>query len=199
MLLLACALPFGAAVAGHAQESRQDFSISGAGLFPRDTNGNAVQQRSTIGDGLVASYRYMATPHVALEGNYGWDRITYKFNSPGNVIRVHTQFQEFSAGLVYSAFAWKNFYPFAEAGVGGYLFGIVNDIKTDYTGLKSNTNIGFLYGAGTAYELSPSWDIRVEYRGIYVKAPNFGAPSNFTNTGRYSNITNPVVGVAYHF
>jgi opacity protein-like surface antigen len=198
MLFLAC-LPL-AVASGHAQESRMDASVSGAAFLPHDETANTVHQTSTIGDGLLVSYRYMLTPHGALEANYGWDRDIFKFASGEDNLRVHDQFQEYSAEYVYSAFAWHNFYPFIEGGIGGYLFGIINDNKTNYgPGLKSTTNIGVPYGGGVAYELSPSFDIRVEYRGILVKDPTFGAPSNFTNTGRYTNISNPVIGVAYHF
>ncbi len=176
-----------------------DASVSGAGFFPRDVNANTVHESSTIGYGLLASYRYLVTPHIALEGNYGFDRDTFKYASAVNDVRVHTQFQEGSAEIVYSAFSYHNFYPFIEGGIGAYLFGIINDKKTSYEGLKSNTEIGIPYGGGVAYELSPSFDIRVQYRGFVVKAPDFSAPSAFTHTGRYTNISNPVIGVAYHF
>ncbi len=176
-----------------------DASVSGAGFFPRDVNANTVHETTTVGIGLLGSYRYMLTPHTALEANYGFDRDIFKYNSNVNTTRVHTQVQEFSTEFVYSAFSYHNFYPFAEGGIGGYLFGIINDQKTNYSPLKSNTAIGVPYGAGVAYELSPSFDIRVEYRGIVVKAPDFSAPSAFTHTGRYTNISNPVVGLAYHF
>ncbi|HEY0785540.1 MAG TPA: outer membrane beta-barrel protein [Acidobacteriaceae bacterium] len=198
MLLLAC-LPV--AAAGHAQESRQDASVSGAGFFPRAVNANAVHESNTIGYGLLGSYRYMVTPHLAGEANYGFDRDIFKYASSQGYTRVHTQFQEFSAEAVYSAFSYHNLYPFIEGGIGGYLFGIINDSKTSVaTGtLKSSTTIGVPFGGGVAYELSPSFDIRVAYRGIVVKAPSFNAPSGYTNTGRYFTITNPVIGVAYHF
>ena len=200
MLFLAC-LPF-AAVAGHAQESRMDASVSGDAFLPRDVSANAVHETSTVGYGLLARYRYMVTPHLAGEANYGYDRDIFKYQLASGVgnARVHTQFQEFSAEVVYSAFAYKNFYPFIEGGIGGYLFGIINDNKTyEATGLKSTTDIGIPYGGGVAYELSPSFDIRVAYRGIVVKAPDFGSPGNSLRTGRYINISNPVIGVAYHF
>ena len=41
------------------------------------------------------------------------------------------------------------------------------------------------------------WDIRAEYRGIVIKAPSFGLQQYSTN--RYYNISNPTIGVAYHF
>ena len=58
---------------------------------------------------------------------------------------------------------------------------------------------GALFGGGVAYELSPSWDIRAEYRGFLVKTPNFSLPNGIFNTNRYEVISTPAIGVAYHF
>ena len=58
-----------------------------------------------------------------------------------------------------------------------------------------------MYGAGFAYEVSPSFDIRVEYRALVTKVPTFGVSTssyNFT-TNRWYNISVPTIGVAYHF
>lgn len=202
ILFLAC-LPLAGVTVAHAQESRQDASVSYSGLFNPSIVGNAVHQSATVGDaGLLASYRYLLTPRGAVEANYGYNRYIAKFDVPsaGN-LRAHTQFQEFSAEYVYSAFSWHNFFPFVEGGIGGYFFGIINDNKSSVgpSLFKSTTAIGVPYGGGVAYELSPSFDIRVEYRGIVVKAPDYGAQENITHTGRYENISDPVIGVAYHF
>jgi hypothetical protein len=48
-----------------------------------------------------------------------------------------------------------------------------------------------------AYEISPSFDIRAEYRGFVTKAPDFGVASFKTN--RYYLISIPAIGIAYHF
>ena len=63
--------------------------------------------------------------------------------------------------------------------------------------MKQQTSIGGLYGGGFAYEISPSFDIRAEYRGFVTKVPTFGRLPFTTN--KWYNIYNPVVGVAYHF
>jgi outer membrane immunogenic protein len=195
-ILLSLALLSFSAVAGFAQESRQDVSASLSGLFPPHVVGNTVQQDATLGFGALISYRYMLTPRSALEANYQYGQDVQKFVTSFNAIRVHTRFQEVSAAYVYN-FTWRNFNPFVEAGVGGYIFGTIDDQKTTDLDAKRTTNIGFLYGGGIAYELSPSWDLRVAYRGIVVKAPNFGLDQYRTN--RYYNINNPVIGFAYHF
>ena len=60
------------------------------------------------------------------------------------------------------------------------------------------TSIGGMYGAGVAYEISPSFDIRGEYRGLVTKVPTFGLTSIYA-TNKWYNIFVPSVGVAYHF
>jgi hypothetical protein len=48
-----------------------------------------------------------------------------------------------------------------------------------------------------AYELSPSFDLRVQYRGFLMKAPDFGQAGFKTN--RYYVLMTPAIGIAYHF
>ncbi len=67
------------AVAGFAQESRQDASVSATGFFPPFVSGNSVQQTSTYSFGGLASYRYMLTPRSAVEGNYQYTQYSNKY------------------------------------------------------------------------------------------------------------------------
>jgi outer membrane immunogenic protein len=187
------------AVAGHAQESRQDISISGSGMIePLVYTHNNVTVSAKRALGALFSYRYMLTPRGAVEANYSWSTNQIHYKSPtgtfDNTVNVHTQ--EVTAAYVYN-FSYHKFNPFVEAGGGALLFQNVLNIGTTVQGLKSQTAISGLYGAGVAYEISPSFDIRLEYRGFVSKVPNFGY-SNFT-TNKYYNIYDPVVGVAYHF
>lgn len=188
-----------AASQGFAQESRQDVSFSATGLFGPQVNGNGAQVNSTGALGLLASYRYMLTPHSALELNYGFaqNQNVYKVSFNGvNGQRIHSREQEITGAYVYGV-TFKRFNPFAEIGVGGMIFTPIRDFGTQTLDTKQNTNIGGLFGAGLAYELSPSWDVRLEYRGFVAKAPDFGVASFKTN--RYEVWSVPAVGVAYHF
>jgi opacity protein-like surface antigen len=194
-LLLLLLLPL-VAVAGFAQESRQDISGSLSALIPPYVAGNGAQLHATVGFGGLVSYRYLLTPRSGLEVNYQYAQQVEHFTNPTNNVTVHARFQEISAAYVHS-FTFRNWNPFVEAGVGGFIYSPIDDQKTTFQGLSKSTNIGFLYGAGIAYEISPSFDIRAEYRGLVLKTPSFGQ-TNFS-TGRYFNISDPVVGVAYHF
>lgn len=194
-LLLFLLLPL-TAVAGFAQESRMDASVSGTAVIPPFVVGNAVQLHATTGFGFLASYRYLLTPHSGLELNYQYAQQVQHYINPTNNLLIHNRFQEISGAYVYN-FVYKNFNPFLEGGPGGYIFTPILDHKTQTQSASQNTNIGAFYGGGIAYELSPSFDIRVEYRGIVVKAPSFGQTN--LGTGRYYNISDPVIGIAYHF
>jgi len=194
-LLLLLLLPLMAA-AGFAQESRQDVSVSGSTLIPPFVAGNAVQLHATVGFGVLASYRYLLTPHSGLELNYQYAQEVQHYINPTNNLLIHNRFQEISGAYVYN-FVFKNFNPFLEGGPGGYIYTPIRDSKTQTQSASQSTNVGAFYGGGIAYELSPSFDIRLEYRGIIVKSPSFGQTN--LSTGRYFNISDPVIGVAYHF
>ena len=182
-----------------AQESRQDISISGTAIVAPFASGNAVQLHSTTGfAGALVSYRYLLTPHGGLELNYQYNQNVQHFVTNTLNNSVHDRFQEISGAYVYS-FNLKNFNPFIEGGAAGFLISPIDDAKTNTFGISRNTNVGLLYGAGIAYEISPSFDIRAEYRGLVMKTPTFNYQSNAFRTNVYYNIYDPVVGIAYHF
>jgi outer membrane immunogenic protein len=194
------------ATAAFAQESRQEVSVSAEAIAGPQVYGNDVTQTSTVSGGFLASYRYMLTPRSALEANYAWAHNSQKFatNITGQIpgcgcIHVHTRQQEFSAAYVYTR-NYRNFNPFAEVGIGLFVFTPLTDAGTASLDLtKSNKNIGMLSGLGLAYELSPSFDIRAEYRGFLAKAPSFNSPNNEFKTNRYEWFSAPSIGIAYHF
>ena len=190
--------------AARAQESRQDISLSGTALIePYKASSTDIQVHSTTAYGGLASYRFMITPTSALEVNYGMtyqNSITYYGPQFFNGISVLTRTQEISGAFVRS-FVFKNFNPFVEGGPSGIIFLPIYNSGTKTLDAHQQTQVGFMYGGGFAYEVSPSFDIRVEYRGLVTKVPTFGVGEsdyNFT-TNRWYNIFVPTVGVAYHF
>jgi outer membrane immunogenic protein len=197
-MLLLGALMLSAA-AGYAQESRQDVSVSGSVAFAPQITGNSVQKNTSMTVGLLASYRYLLTPRSALEANYGYAQNTQYYQVFGKAYGgIHVLQQEFSVAYVYNL-NFKNFNPFLEAGPGAMIFDPLKDAGTTNLDAKRTTGIGGVFGGGVAYELSPSFDIRAEYRGFLVKTPNFGVPGNIFNTNRYEVVSSPSIGVAYHF
>jgi outer membrane immunogenic protein len=186
------------AVPAFAQESRQDISASGSMINAPFASGDAVQWHATPGYGALVSYRFDLSPHSALELNYQYNQNVQRFCCSFGSYNIHDRFQEFSAGYVYT-FNFRNWNPFVEAGPGGFMFSPIDDAKTNTFNVSRSTNIGLMYGAGFAYEISPSFDIRAEYRGLVMKTPTFNYPGDAFRTNVYYNIYDPVVGIAYHF
>jgi opacity protein-like surface antigen len=60
-----------------------------------------------------------------------------------------------------------------EGGPAGLIFLPIRNTGTTSLDVKQQTEIGAMYGAGFAYEISPSFDIRAEYRGYVTKVPTF--------------------------
>ncbi|MDR3791880.1 MAG: outer membrane beta-barrel protein [Terracidiphilus sp.] len=186
------------ATAARAQESRQDFSLSGTGLIePYIASSTDVQVAANRAFGALASYRFMLTPTSALEANYGltYQNAIHYYANPNNYL-VSTRVQEISGAYVRS-FVFKNFNPFVEAGPAAFIFLPVRNSGTTTLDARQQTSIGGIYGAGIAYEISPSFDIRAEYRGMVTKVPTFN--NSQLSTNKWYNIYNPTIGVAYHF
>ena len=190
--------------AGRAQESRQDISLSGSGYIePFIASTTDVYVHSNYALGALLSYRFMLTPSSAVEASYGvtyQNKITYHTNP--NVYQVLTRTQEMSAEYVRS-FNFRKYNPFVEAGPGALIFLPIRNSGTTDIDVKQQTQMAAFYGAGIAREISPSFDIRAEFRGIVTKVPTFGmggsgSQPNFT-TNKWYNIYTPVIGVAYHF
>lgn len=197
-ILLTAFLLAMSAIACRAQESRQDISLSGTALSePFRASSTTVYVSATPAYGALLSYRFMITPTSALEVNYG---ITYQNRisilSIPNYYHVLTRTEELSGAYVRS-FVFKNFNPFVEAGPAGFIFLPIRTTGTTTLDAKQQTEVGGVYGAGIAYELSPSFDVRVEYRGLVTKVPSFGNSQFSAN--RWYNISNPAIGIAYHF
>jgi opacity protein-like surface antigen len=184
--------------AGRAQESRQDVSISGTVLIePFIASQTTVQVSANRAFGALASYRFMLTPSSAVEANYGityQNRISYYANPDHYPVLTRTQE---ASGAYVRTFNFRKYNPFLEAGAAGLIFLPIRNSHTGNLDVKQQTEIGALYGAGIAYEISPSFDIRVEYRGLVAKVPTF-KDTQFT-TNKWYNIYDPVIGVAYHF
>jgi hypothetical protein len=186
--------------AGRAQESRQDVSLSGIGLIePFIASQTDVQVHSNYALGAMASYRFMLTPSTALEANYG---ITYqnKINyviSNTNHYQILTRTQEISGEFVKS-FVFRKWNPFIEGGPAGFIFIPIRNTGTTDIDSRRQTTVGAVYGAGFAREISPSFDIRGEYRGMITPVPSFNDPTRL-KTNKWYNIYVPTVGVAYHF
>ena len=137
--------------AGRAQESRQDVSLSGIGLIePFRASQTNVQVSANAALGAMASYRFMLTPSIALEANYGityQNKIHYVISNTNNYM-VNTRTQEISGALVKSL-VFKKWNPFVEGGPAAYIFLPIRNIGTTNIDARRQTTVGAFYGGAS--------------------------------------------------
>ncbi len=203
LFCLLCLLPMLAGI-GFSQDqgARQDINLSFMGVIQPYVEGTStppVRQKSTLGAGLYLGYRYLLTPNGAVEANYSYSHFTNKFTANSGGIngsaRVYTGMQEATFAYV-RTFPFKKFNPFLEIG-GGLNFFTPIGLKTTSYDTEQTKSPTVLWGGGIAYQLSPSWDLRVQYRGQVFKTNDFGL-SRFATDRRYI-MSEPAIGFAYHF
>jgi outer membrane immunogenic protein len=198
-MLLGALMMLCTAAVGHAQESRQEASVSFIGVYAPAVFGVLIHPMTTTNTGgFLGSYRFLMTPRSGVELNYTFAQDSLKFPiAEEQNSRIDTRQQEISAAYVYTR-TYKRFNPFIEGGGGAEIFTPILDQGTTIKGTaKQQLKIGGLFGAGLAYEISPSFDIRAEYRGFLTRAPDLGVPTFLTD--RYYVLMTPSIGVAYHF
>ena len=78
------------AVAGRAQESRQDISVSGSAVLePFVSSSTDVKVSAKRGLGALISYRFMLTPRGAVEANYSYTQNGIHYVAPSYNYQVN--------------------------------------------------------------------------------------------------------------
>jgi hypothetical protein len=165
------------------QLSRIDLGVSVAGVFNQSSKGVATvngQPNTPVSlspgntGGAVVTLRYVVSPLIGFEGNYGYARYTDTFTPFGAQPNggVQQNASEYTFGYV--AHTRKQYFgvnPFASAGAGSMVFR-----PTPGGGLalpeQARAAYYFSVGAETTV-LSPHFGIRAQYRQVFFKAPDF--------------------------
>jgi len=190
-------------IASAQEQNRFDFSISGAGVFSKTatSSSQAVSDSPTTSVAYIGSFRFHFRPKHALEVNLGHTRNSQIFSVPPNSFRVLSSITEFTGDYVFAPFSAPKFKPFLFAGGGALHFSPGNtyvDTFQSSFGAASQTSLAFLYGAGVDYHVWRILAVRLQYRGLLYKVPDFRVPSLFF-TGAKGHMAEPSVGIVVKF
>ena len=186
-----------------AQEpNRVDVSISGAGVFSKTSSSNnqSVTNAPTNSVAYIGSVRYHFTCKHAVEGNIGHTVNSQIFSVPPDSFRVISSITEFSGAYVFSPCSRKRLQPFVFAGGGALRFSPGNTYIDTFPasfGAAQQTSLAFLYGGGADYRLWRKLALRLEYRGLIYKVPDFNLP--FLFTGAKGHLAEPTAGIVVKF
>jgi hypothetical protein len=165
------------------QLSRIDLGVTGAGIFNQSSSGFAtingvahtpVNLSPGNTAGAVVTLRYVASPLVGFEFNYGYARYTDTFTPFGSQTSAGVQQNAGEYTFGYVAHTRKQYFgvnPFASAGAGTMIFR-----PTPGGGLalpeQARAAYYFSVGAETTV-LSPHFGVRAQYRQLFFLAPDF--------------------------
>jgi opacity protein-like surface antigen len=114
--------------------------------------------------------------------------------------RAQTSVTEFTGAYVLSPFHFENIEPFLLAGGGALRFypsnQYINGNPSPF-GAAQQTSMAFLYGGGLDYRVWKRLGLRLQYRGLIYKEPNFHV-TQFV-TGVKGHMAEPSIGIVFNF
>ncbi len=164
--------------AGRAQESRQDISLSGTALIEpfiassTDCSGALEPRLWRIGSATVSCLRHPA-PSRPTTASPTRTTFTTLIANTNNYNVLHPHPGDF--GRLRPQLHLPQVQSVCRGGAGRVHLSAHPQLRHHHRWTSSSRlKSAALYGAGIAYEISPSFDIRAEYRGLVTKVPTFG-------------------------
>ncbi len=197
---------------GRGQDNRYDISLNGAAAISKQSTGNGTILTPTNAGGVLATARVRFSPRSSLEVNYARVKNSQNYASGVTSYRVQSVISEFTGAYVFSFFQSDKLEPFLFGGGGVLMFNPVNtqiDNVPISIGAIRQIQPAFLYGAGLDYKIfsmlpiisrtaaSSNVALRLQYRGLFYKAPSFGVQNLFT--GSEGHLAEPAIGLVIKF
>lgn len=177
-----------------------DVSIGGAGVFSKSSVGNGIALRPTNSGALLATFRVRANNVHSFAFNLGHtSNSQVYFMGPDN-FRVKAGITEYSGAYVLSPIQTERVEAFVFGGGGVLRFNpgntYIDGFQVAFSATKQ-TSLAVLYGAGADYRFWRALALRVQYRGLAYKAPDFHLLNLFT--GAKGHMAEPSVGIVFKF
>jgi hypothetical protein len=199
---------------GWGQSNTYDISLGGSGVLSKQSEGNGTTLTPTNSGAFLFTGRYRFSDHNSLELNYSHTTNSQIYFSSPLTYRIKDTIAEYSGAYVFSFHETANVEPFAFAGAAalvfypGYSFNTINDVQT-YLPTSQQTKPAFLYGGGFDWRIFSSVPLirrshlthylalRLQYRGLVYKAPDFKVQNLFT--GARGHMAEPSLGFVVKF
>jgi outer membrane immunogenic protein len=189
-------------ILGAAQQNRSDLSIGVTGDYSTESQGNGVTQTPSNALGGLATYRFRINNLSSVEANYGLTRNTQYYSTTSvltgapTFFNIQTNISEATADYVLTPWRSGRVSAFLLGGAGVLIF---NPTGNSYGTTAAGTEIkgAISYGGGADYRLLKNIALRVQFRGLVYKAPDFYVPG--LTTGSIGNLAEPSVGFVFRF
>ena len=191
------------AVAGHAQvEGKLDLSVSGGSIFGKNISQptSAVSLSPHYSAAVFGSVRYHVNHLHAVEIDLGHAGTSQIFVRPPDTFIVNADVFEFSGSYVLTPYHDRRLQPFLFAGVAGLHWSPnnqwIDQVQVNFGAVRQNS-LAFSYGGGADYTLWRRLALRLQYRGLIYRAPDFGVPNLFISAK--DHMAEPAAGLVFKF
>jgi outer membrane immunogenic protein len=188
-----------------AQDTHQDVTLSALGNFPFQSKGGNVTINGTNSGGGAVTYRLYFKTHSAIEAGYGFTHSGFYYNEDetavgGGIVSLNQSaaIHELTAAYLYHFRNDHRIQPFVLAGGGAVIFKPSgSSVSNTVFGAVTQLRGAYVYGGGIDYHLSGPFTLRLEYRALNFKAPDFYGAGLTTHS--WMRTSAPMIGVAYSF
>lgn len=174
---------------------RFDVSVNALGQFATKTDANGVHQSETYSGGVLASFRQSYKPWLGYQVDYAYHLSSDRYNighAPAADVQHDTH--EATLSYLYKTRRIWDVEPFAYAGGGAVIF-VPSNLP-----LPTQARAAGVYGAGVDYipnqlrkmDSRVQAGIRLQYRGLTYRAPNFEQAA--ISTGSWRTTSEPAAG-----
>jgi hypothetical protein len=199
---------------GLGQDNRFDVSLGAGAVFNRTSSGNGTTLTPTNSGAVLFTARYRFSERSSVEFNYAHTANSQIYLAPPLSYRIHNTISEYSGTYVFSFLQSERAEPCVFAGAGAVSFypsyngDTINDVLTDIPASKQ-TKPAFLYGGGIDYRIFSAFPfvrrsslsyhlaLRLQFRGLVYKAPDFKVQNLFT--GDKGHMMEPSAGIVVKF
>jgi outer membrane immunogenic protein len=186
---------------GLAQEDGHfDVSVGGAGVITRQSTGHGTIVNPTNSAAPLVSFRVRFNAKHSIIANYSTTHDGQIYTLGAHFDRVQSTVTELSAAYVFNPVQIGKFEPFVMAGAGSLTFNpgstFIDTLQVPVAAVKQNT-LGYLYGAGLDYRVREHIAVRLQYRGLVYRTPDFKNPGLFT--GSLGQLAEPSIGIVFRF
>ena len=179
-----------------------DVSFSWGAVFNKTSSNaeNGVAVSPTNSGLILGTFRFRMNRMNGIEINGARADNSQIFVLGTNDYRAQTSITEFSGAYVLSPFHFEKIEPFVLAGGGALRFypsnQYINGNPSPF-GAAQQTSMAFLYGGGLDYRVWKRLGLRLQYRGLIYKEPNFHVTQFFT--GVKGHMAEPSIGLVFNF
>lgn len=197
--LLSCAAVFFVTATftpARAQRILENSEASVSAFWQRtpSVTGDGVTVNATRSIGFQAAFRHSYHWWLGYEGSYNWARYSEHY-SPARPFAVQHNMHEFGASYLVSGASVLGLRPFALGGVSAVVFSPT---------LNGGQNVswqgepGINFGGGIEHALLTSHlGLRLQYRGVYYRTPDFGEPQ--LKSDKFRLTSEPMAGLYLRF